>query len=1363
MVKLFLILFYHSTLGNKILEYRPSVNFGQIFYDYSGNSQTAVNGDSSSTTNDDTFPTDRGAYFFGTSGVITMPPNDLITAPIYLPSAFTVLMWVYTTNYEGYLYCSVHDNDSNFVCINVSSSNNLEVLLTISGEQSIITGSLSDFSNFYSGIWNLVCLTYTTNTAYLFLNGVELSSAAIPVPGYVESLTYLKTLGYSGISFQGFLWYFVILDTATEQGFSYMSSSSSSACLSTTCTPPCSPSILDPYQGTGCISTVLSPSKNSNGVSCPDSSTGCTGNTALLCSCSTGSCTMQVTALSCACDVGQYAAGMLCIACSSLCLECTGAGVCTSCVDSNAAVNSLGQCVCNTGYFGNTPLANGDTCTACFSECSTCTGPYLCGACVAANASPGESQGCLCDTGYYGSSPLTSISSCLACYAECYTCKQTNLCDSCIATHALPTLQIGCYCASGYYGTAPLTTAAACTACNADCATCTQANLCVTCKDSNASPSATGEGCVCNSGYYHLNIIVAIGDNICGKCYPECATCTSESLCLACLASHSQPSETQGCSCNAGFWGIHPLIGSAACKPCNSECLTCTEIGACTSCRDPNSLPDSSTNLGCACNSGYLKVTTANPSLYCSACYGQCSACLAANTCETCTALNASPLAANGCVCNTGYFNVTVLDSAGACVVCDPSCLSCEGASACQYTACSGALFYLSGYCLSQCPLGYTTSANSCVQPSGDALTLQFTFESVESVYYDTVFGVPAYVEDALDYSRALLPTTASGRGLYFDGAGYLNVNCTDLAILGPEYSLSMWISPSTATADLLYRGTPAQSLFFLSLTSSYITVGLRICGTLAVYSPSNPLLLQQWNHLLVTVGYAGYSTVTAAVNAFASAVQLIAQAALVEGTGLDLVLGSGRSGLGSYMGFLFSVEVYVPGILGQAVVSSECGGCLVCPIGGGCLSGCLISEFYSQEEGRCLECPVDCPNACADSRNCSLCADNYCVSCRSFEIGTCTGCQDGYVVKESVCVPCSSGEFFDTNKKACEVCQGLCFTCFSAVGCFSCVSNSSLGTSNTCVCNLGFTGAECSERNTFYATASVFQNNTIKVIFSEPMGTPINTDNLQVFVGATTYNVTLDMLDTNTYLITLVNVGSISGDTMLTINFLGDIISANNSVLSPTTLKSKLFENLEMNLEYSIQSQAESAKTTAKLGTTIGLSAFLGISIINIDPNSFCNFMNTAELFYSAYLYNIELYPVLSEFLIGMRVESSLPNLFSYLVSEEMGSPLPSKYKNYGYATNILMLNTGVRLTVIFFAILLQISLSLLSINPWLKSKLAPVNKSFKYGIYLRFWIQLFFEFLTSISLGIPHYDLTSIPQCIDLSITCVILVHYI
>ena len=61
MANIFFIL--SNALATSIIDYQFNQNFGQIFTDYSSNSNYVVNGVLSTSAFKDTIPTDRGAYF----------------------------------------------------------------------------------------------------------------------------------------------------------------------------------------------------------------------------------------------------------------------------------------------------------------------------------------------------------------------------------------------------------------------------------------------------------------------------------------------------------------------------------------------------------------------------------------------------------------------------------------------------------------------------------------------------------------------------------------------------------------------------------------------------------------------------------------------------------------------------------------------------------------------------------------------------------------------------------------------------------------------------------------------------------------------------------------------------------------------------------------------------------------------------------------------------------------------------------------------------------------------------------------------------------------------------------------------------
>lgn len=122
----------------KLVEYRFSVNYGQVFVDYSGNNNHGVNGDSHLTSSKDTVLTDRGAFFDESTSAITIPKNTLVTTDVTLSSTFTLLCWFLSDDKTGVLFHRYKSSDS--------SNNYLTVSREDSGNKFWLSGKVSGSS-----------------------------------------------------------------------------------------------------------------------------------------------------------------------------------------------------------------------------------------------------------------------------------------------------------------------------------------------------------------------------------------------------------------------------------------------------------------------------------------------------------------------------------------------------------------------------------------------------------------------------------------------------------------------------------------------------------------------------------------------------------------------------------------------------------------------------------------------------------------------------------------------------------------------------------------------------------------------------------------------------------------------------------------------------------------------------------------------------------------------------------------------------------------------------------------------------------------------------------------------------------------
>ena len=128
------------------------------------------------------------------------------------------------------------------------------------------------------------------------------------------------------------------------------------------------------------------------------------------------------------------------------------------------------------------------------------------------------------------------------------------------------------------------------------------------------------------------------------------------------------------------------------------------------------------------------------------------------------------------------------------------------------------------------------------------------------------------------------------------------------------------------------------------------------------------------------------------------------------------------------------------------------------------------------------------------------------------------------------------------------------------------------------------------------------------------------------------------------------------------------------------------------------MQSQVAAANKLSATGTQVTGGVTLSASVANFEPSSVFNFLNTAEMFYVVCLFNLDLYPVLSEFLAGMRIQSKFPNIYSYLFDESNGISMGSKYEKFGYSTNLILRNIGVQFTMLTITFFIFIIIELLN-----------------------------------------------------------------
>jgi hypothetical protein len=109
-------LIFSLTFASNLVAYKFGINFGQVFWDFSGSRNHGQNGESISSSLFDTVPTDRGAYFSRFSeSFIQLPPNEINSNPISLSSVFTLFIWLHPFDeFDYFLSYRINESSKSF-------------------------------------------------------------------------------------------------------------------------------------------------------------------------------------------------------------------------------------------------------------------------------------------------------------------------------------------------------------------------------------------------------------------------------------------------------------------------------------------------------------------------------------------------------------------------------------------------------------------------------------------------------------------------------------------------------------------------------------------------------------------------------------------------------------------------------------------------------------------------------------------------------------------------------------------------------------------------------------------------------------------------------------------------------------------------------------------------------------------------------------------------------------------------------------------------------------------------------------------------------------------------------------------------
>jgi hypothetical protein len=286
-------------------------------------------------------------------------------------------------------------------------------------------------------------------------------------------------------------------------------------------------------------------------------------------------------------------------------------------------------------------------------------------------------------------------------------------------------------------------------------------------------------------------------------------------------------------------------------------------------------------------------------------------------------------------------------------------------------------------------------------------------------------------------------------------------------------------------------------------------------------------------------------------------------------------------------------------------------------------------------------------------------------------------------------------------------------------------------------------------------------QNNEATLWFSEDLSSDLKASQIKVLLDSSKVSHEVERSDSKSTKVTF-DLEKVKKNSIVQIFFIQEVTSKSNSLLNPGNLTQEASLTDSLQAELQLQQQAKASKKLAKTGATAGVSVAVGISFMNFDPSSFFDFMNTAEMFYSVCLFNLEINPVLSEFLMGLRIHNQIPKLFSMFIDVNQGAKLEKKFRRFGYSTDLFLINTAVHLQTLLILMGVGISVFLVTRINWIRGKLMFLINIFRFGVFLRFWLQTFFEITTALGVSLRHSKKENLTQKIDFVICCIFLVIF-
>jgi hypothetical protein len=762
------------------------------------------------------------------------------------------------------------------------------------------------------------------------------------------------------------------------------------------------------------------------------------------------------------------------------------------------------------------------------------------------------------------------------------------------------------------------------------------------------------------------------------------------------------------------YFGTKPLDFNDSCQQCFEECATCKTYEKCDSCVSNNAIPN--VTSGCYCKNKFFGIYPLNAVDSCKDCHEECAQCNEAFKCLECISSNAIPSETLGCGCIPTTFGTKPLKFLTSCQFCHPDCSDCIEQNKCTSCiasnstpkstfgcGCNDGFYSLSTLlpsndsCLS-CHIECRTcnTSNICLtclannaSPKNDwGCQCHETFYSISALNSsDSCLACHSECLVCVESLKCL-----SCKSLY---AKPSDVGCECFEFF---YALGELIQIDSCRPCHEECASCSSDLKCLTCKSDNSIPSLTIgCECLEGYY-SNTSLSEKDSCLKCRKDCKSCINEQNCTSCFSKYSEI------------DLETGICKCIKGFYSSGLVISQNSCKKCHSDCLTCDKTGTCLTCFMNDSkpAVEGCECFSGFYRNGSNCLKChPV-----------CSECSEyEFCLKCKNpekkvnLENGKC----------EKIC-PVGTVNI----QEVCRKCPGLCETCDKFFNCLKCDENSEI-VGSVCECQKGFMiiGGTCKAQY-FHAKLLVSQIDNLRLAFEEPTEVLLESKDFQLHItGNNTFSWTLLVKQNKTYTFFLDFQDKIKSGTNLSLRITRKVYSKSGLQLS-----SSLFQAPLKALE-TFSPSLKTLKVSSSLTSQILTTTSLGVSFFS-DPSTTWSLLNTIQ-FFSYIPLNSNPFPsTISEFCKSLKENNIFPNAFLLIFNKNDTKSPFKQAQDYGFETSVFLINSGASLSLFGGILALWPALKLLrkTRNPKVSEVFLKVSEKYKFGVFFRFWIQVYLEF---------------------------------